>query len=195
MLRLVAISGFTLIEMLVTISLAVIMLLLAQAGFSSWIATSKSRSVAEALQNGVRAAQGEALKRNRQVAFVLTNVNPVAGASAMPNGSNWYIQALPLFPGEVVDAPLVSVGSFGNVGAGVSVKGTAAICFNSMARLVTNAATSSIFGAACVAMSSVLYTVTVPGASRTYQVQISMGGQVRLCDANKVLSAAAPDGC
>jgi len=197
MLKAVSNRGFSLIELLVTISLSVLLLYLAQAGFSGWVGNNKARSVAEAIQNGVRAAQAEAVKRNRQVAFVLTNAAPAANAAASAGGKNWYIQVLPIVATEVVDTPYVQGGSFGNIGVGAVVTGPAAICFNSIARMVVNTAatTTAAFGVGCTTAAATVYTVTTPTANRTYQVQVSMGGQVRLCDASRVLSAANPDGC
>ena len=152
--------------------------------------------MAESIQNGLRAAQAEALRLNRQTVFVLTNAAPAASAAAVANGKNWYIQVLPIVAAEVLSAPYVQGGAFGNLASGVTVTGAAIICFNSMGRLVANASTSTPFGTACtVPSTTVKYDVTRTGADRTYEVQVALGGQIRMCDKSKTWSAATPDGC
>jgi len=189
-------SGFSLIELVITLTIAALLLFLAESSFSGWIGNAKARSVAESLQNGLRLAQAEAVRRNRQVAFVLTNSSPAVNVAANANGNNWYAQVLPIYSTEVVSVPYVQGGSFASIASGVTVVGSALICFNSLGRVVVNSSASvtAAFGASCAATNAV-YSITAPGANRTYQVQVNMGGQVRMCDASRALSPTAPDGC
>jgi len=83
--------GFTLIEFVTTIAVMCALMLLAMPSMSTWIGSSKIRTVADSLQNGLRLAQTEALRRNRQMVFSLINeANPQLAASlnAVDNGSN-----------------------------------------------------------------------------------------------------------
>src|ERR1019366_5507961 len=66
-------SGFTIIEMIVPVSIFSILVALTVPTMRKWIANTKVRAVADALQNGVRLAQAESLRRSRQVVFALTN--------------------------------------------------------------------------------------------------------------------------
>jgi len=68
--------GFSLIELMVTISVMALLLAAAVPSFGPWVANSRVRSTAESLQNGIRLAQTEAVRRNRQVAFTFTNETP-----------------------------------------------------------------------------------------------------------------------
>jgi len=188
--------GFTMIELMMTMTLFGILLLMGIPMLSGTIANSKARSVAESIQNGLRTAQTEALRRSRQTVFVLTTSAPAANAGAVANGTNWYIQVLPIVSTETVDTPVVDSGSFGNLASGVTITGPAIICFNSMGRLVANSTTTAAFGAACtVPTGPVTYDVTKSGANRTYELQVNLGGQVRMCDKSKTLSTTNPDGC
>lgn len=197
--------GFTLIELAITLTVMAILMVMAVPAFTGWMNNSKVRSVAEALQNGLRAAQAEAIRRSHQTAFVLTNATPTANtaASTSGSGSNWYIQVLPVYVGETLDPnpPLVQSGSFGNLAPNVKVTATPAtaslVCFNSMGRLAANndATTSSNFGAACVTPGNVTYDVTLTGATHPLRVLVGLGGQVRMCDTTRALSSTAPDGC
>ena len=63
--------GFTLVELMVTISLLAILLALAAPSFSTWIRNAQVRTVSDSLQNGIRLAQAEAIRRHRQVVFFL----------------------------------------------------------------------------------------------------------------------------
>src|SRR5205814_3204698 len=88
-------SGFTLVELLITITLLALLLGLAVPFFGGMIRNTRVRSVSEALQNGVRTAQAEAVRRNRQVVFFLTNAEPALNAPAAANGRFWAIQTVP----------------------------------------------------------------------------------------------------
>ena len=198
-------SGFTLIELAITLTVMTVLMLMVVPSFTGWLNNSKVRSVAEALQNGLRAAQAEAVRRSHQTAFVLTNATPTANtaASTSGSGSNWYIQVLPVYVGETLDPdPMVQSGSFGNLAPNVKVTASpttaSLVCFNSMGRLVANsdATTSANFGAACVAPAgTVAYDVTLTGATHPLRVLVGLGGQVRMCDTTRALSPSAPDGC
>ena len=186
-------SGFTLIELMVTITLMSILLVLAFPSMSTWVRNSRVRTVSDALQNGLRTAQAEALRLNRQTVFSLTN-NTAAPFTAATNGSNWSINTIQLMAGE--GSQLVESGVLTNLGTGVQIAGPAAICFNSLGRLFSTV-TPGPTGAACSAAPAI-YNVSasnvVPG-DRPLQLRVEVGGQLRLCDPAKPLSATDPDGC
>lgn len=181
--------GFTIIELVVTIALLAILLRLAIPSFTVWIRNAQMRSVAEALQNGLRNAQSEAVRRNRQVVFALTNDEPIATATltAANNGRNWFIRTVPALAGE--DPEFVEGGSFADTSRGVAIAGAASICFNSQGRMVANA--DPAIG--CTAAATT-YNVTQAGAERRLRVTVAIGGQMRMCDPDKNI-ATAPDGC
>lgn len=189
-------QGLTLIEIMTALLIISLMVGLALPSFKSWVANSQVRSVAETVQNGLRAAQNEALRRSRQTAFVLTNSAPVANAAAAANGGNWYVQVLPLYSGEAVQAPVVPTsGSFGKNASGVALAGPAQICFNSMGRLVGNGA-ANFAGSTCTAPASMItYDLTRANADHPLEVQVQPNGQIRMCDKTRTQSANAPDGC
>ncbi|MEJ7686404.1 MAG: GspH/FimT family pseudopilin [Luteimonas sp.] len=192
--------GFTLIELLVTITLLSILTALAMPSMTAWVRNGKVRTVGDALQNGLRLAQTEALRRSRQVAFSLTNSStPESGVNvgAVANGRNWSINALPSMSAGETSA-FVQSGVLADVSSDVQIVGPAAICFNSVGRLVANALpmlTDVTGGETCSATAAPAYDITLAGADRRLRVTVALGGQVRMCDLDKTLSASNPDGC
>ncbi len=187
--------GLTLIELMVTIALLALLLGLAAPAFSEWTRNAQVRTVTDALQSGARLAQAEAVRRNRQVVFFLTNTatcNTATGPAA--DGSFWAIRTVPLVAGDAVE--VVQCGQLADVAAGVAIDGPTAICFNSLGRQTANAS-PGIGTTTCTLDASGVstYDVAVTGGTRPLRVLVSLGGQVRLCDPARTLSASNPDGC
>jgi type IV fimbrial biogenesis protein FimT len=159
------------------------------------------RTVAEELQNALRMAQAEAVNRNRQVALVRTTATPARNATPSASGTNWYIQILPLTADEAgsttfQDNAYIQGGTFSaQSGAGVAGTDTTVVCFNSVGRVVSNAATG--LGANCVAPTSATdpidFDVTLASSDRAMRVELFLGGRVRLCDVNA--SSGQPNAC
>lgn len=199
---------------MVVLTIVAILLLVGAPQFSIWQANSQVRLVAEALQNDLRQAQGEAVRRNRQVAFVLTNdaptpnpdtnILPVFAPSNPAN--NWVLLALPLLGStEGKDEASGSTGFIlshvQNSNTTTTITGGVAIlCFNSVGRLVYSATTTieNASGEKC----GVLPATTAPiefriqnaRTDRPLRVQVRVGGQVRMCDPGRSI-ATQPDGC
>jgi type IV fimbrial biogenesis protein FimT len=189
--------GFTLVELMVAITLLAVLLGLAVPWFGTMIRNSRIRSVSEALQNGLRTAQTEAVRRNRQVVFSLTNAEPGLDSAAVANGANWAIHTVPPMSNAAEVHEFIQGGALSDLATGVQINGPISICFNSAGRLVANAA-PGVPNAVCT-LNAPVYAVTLPnsvaGRERPLQVTVSLGGQVRMCDPAKILSAAAPEGC
>lgn len=184
-------GGFTLIELAVAMSLLGILLALGLPSLSGWVKNAQVRTVADAIQTGVRLAQTEALRLNQQVVLSLTNAQPALNAAAVANGKNWSIQTVNQF-GKT--AEFVRGGALADVASGVSISGPAAICLNSNGRLVTNAA-PGVPGSACNAANAE-FNVSQTNADRSLRVTVSLAGQVRMCDPLRpTLSSTSPDGC
>ena len=187
------VRGMTLVELIVAMAIFVSLFFLAAPDFGAWIQNARMRTVAEAIQNGVRQAQAEAVRRNRTAVFFQTNAEPSAGAAAAANGINWGIRVLPLLPGDATE--FVRGGALSDVAQGVAIAGTnannvaiAAICFNSTGQQV------SVLAEGCTP-SVTQFDVTKAGAERRLRITVSLGGRVRMCDPAKTLSATNPDGC
>jgi len=179
--------GFTLLEMMVTLGLFAILVALAVPTMSRWISNVRVRTAADALQNGLRMAQAESLRRSRQVVFSMTD------------SPNWSINTIPSMTDSSETNQLIESGTLTTTTSGVSITGPAAICFNSMGRLVINTSTG-ISGASCSDLPTGTppvqkYTISLPSADRSLRVDVGLGGQVHMCDPAKTLSSTNPDGC
>lgn len=200
-------AGFTLIELVVTISLVGVLVALGLPSFSAWIKNSQVRSVAESLQNGLRLAQSEALRRNRTTVMFFTNAplsataiasaTPTAPATPAANGRTWWVQTVPSQFTESADTWFISSGALGTDSAATQVAGgPAAVCFSPNGRLVDDPAQpAGSLTAACSALPKTI-DISQPNSDRPLRVTVAVGGQVRMCDPNRpARSAASPDGC
>ncbi len=191
-------AGFTLIEMVVTMTIFALLVALTVPTMRTWVANAKVRAVADSLQNGIRLAQTEALRRSRQVAFALTDsANPLPGFTASTTGSYWAAQTIPADASE--SAVIVGSGPVTAAGTAITVTGPpVALCFNSVGRLVTQYS-PGISGTLCLSPASAAgwqYVVSqAPLADHSMTVQVALGGQIHLCDSTQTLSASNPYGC
>jgi len=203
--RRAAAAGFTLIELMVTITVLAILLLAALPALGTWISDSRIRSVAESLQNGLRLAQGSAMLHNRRSVFALTNATPALTAAPAANGTRWYARLLPLDGSDESDDASADAeaktrflgGSSYAAQSNVTITGPALLCFSPLGRQTSLADTATGLSAGCAAADKVAYTVKAAGNdnARQLQVQVDFGGRVRMCDPAKTLSNENPDGC
>ena len=171
--------GFGLIELMITISLLGILTSLAVDNFGTWIQDTKTRSVAESLQNGIRLAQTEAIKQSRTTTFNLVgrswNIQVMLRGGNSTNPDTSIGTSGVIHNGDIPDANLV------NITETLTTTPTAQIRFNSIGRLVSPT-------------NTVNYLITNPRGIRRMQVSVNMAGKIRMCDPDKTLSASNPDG-
>jgi type IV fimbrial biogenesis protein FimT len=205
-------SGFTMIEMAVTMTIFAILVTLGIPAMTTWIRNNKVRTVTDSLQTGLRLAQTESLRRSRQVVFALTNsTTPTAiPLPAAVGGTSWAIWTVPSMTNAVDETPtFIQSGVMSNASAQVTIATTnniTSVCFNSVGRLVANSSANVIAitgGDNCQqppqgapGTTPVLkFNVNVLGADRPLQVNLGLGGQVHMCDPGVAISDAHPEGC
>lgn len=178
--------GFTLVELMVTITVAAILMLAAAPSLSLWIFNTRVRSSAEALQNGLRLAQAEAVRQSRTVVFGLTADTPSTASTLAANSRNWTVYTLPRVGGAEA-AEFIRGGPAGDVTGGVVLTNSpAAVCFSSLGNLIT-------VGTLCTAAAQ-SYDFSHPRGDRSLRVELALNGRVRMCDPLRAI-ATAPDGC
>jgi type IV fimbrial biogenesis protein FimT len=190
--------GFTLIEMMVVVTIMALLAVLAMPSMLGWVRNNKIRTVSDSLQNGLRQAQVEATRRSRQMVFSVTDDKPTPSSTsytAKASGSNWALSTVVPADSDAT-AAFVEAGILLDVGSDVVISGPVAVCFSSIGRLVPND-TPGPTNAKCKAEAA-QYDIAMNNSKtgdRALRVTVALGGQVRMCDPQRTLSATQPDGC
>ena len=82
--------GFTIVELLVTVTVLGIVLMLGLPNMSAWLQNTQIRTSAEAMVSGLQLARTEALRRNRQARFNVVDTLD-AGCNLIATGASWVV--------------------------------------------------------------------------------------------------------
>lgn len=179
--------GFNLIELMIVVAIVAILTVVALPGFSGMLQNSNTRSAADSIENGIRFAQGEAVRLNRITTFTPTSTGgwsvtytQITGAG--DTGSN-VLQTQP-----------------STYSSTLSVSPTTAISFNGLGRAGAGSTFSAATGTTTFtpATAEVAYLVanSSTSASIKLSVRVSPSGKIRMCDPYKSFNATTtPDGC
>lgn len=169
--------GVTLIEMIIAIAIVAIAIVAGIPSFKAWIQNTQIRTAAESLQNGLQIARNEAVRRNMNVEFRLGT------------DSGWSV--VTVRTGETVQERSAGEGSV-NVDLTPTPAAATIVTFDGLGRV------RSLNNDGSVPLTQL--DLDVPGSilpaedSRELRIQITSGGQVRMCDPN-VLEAGDPRKC
>lgn len=167
-------SGFSLIELMLTVAILGIVLTFAFPSYRTWIQNTKVRTAAESIQNGIQKARSEALMRNTPVQFTL-------GAN-----SAWTVQcvnavACPDLAGGVIETRSNQEGNTSVVTIATTPGGATDVVFTNL-------------GIKSIAAVNQLTQVDVSVANADRNLRITIGGSsVRMCD--PAFSLPDPKGC
>jgi len=169
-------AGFTLVELIIAIAIFGLLLALAAPSYTQWIANTKVRTTAEAIQNGLMLAKAEAVRTNSKVQFVLTNGTPIAAntnsITSSTSGKSWMVRTFQS-SGTYTAADFIQGRSSAEGSSNVTVAaGQATFVFTGVGGL------SPVLGSALVNI-----VVTSPSASRELRVTVARGSAIRMCDA------------
>lgn len=174
-------SGFSLIELMVTISIAAILLAVGVPSLGQWVRSGSINAMGESVQNGLRRAQVEAVSRNVPVEFALVDGVPsptnfkVADLTAAADKVNWVVRTV-----ENGTEMFVQGGVGGSTAPGAKIKGPARIFFAGFGRAQDK--DGVLLGATQV------FRVTHPDSDRVMCVYVTQGGAIKMCNPN------VPDG-
>lgn len=179
--------GFSLIELMIAVVIFAFLILLAGPMYSDFIANSRIRNAGEALLNGVRATQAEAVRRNTPAWFVLdpavgykvyaTNPNDGANDDGSDAAHPW-----PVTPFVFADQGAANISV---TGAG----GLTTVTFDGLGRILANAdATASL-----TQIDITSTAVSNPRPLRIVITALGGSGGTKLCD--PAMASTDPAGC
>lgn len=178
--------GFTMVELMVTLSVLSILTALAMPSFNTMMAENRVRGKAYELAAALKTAQTEALRRSREVVFVLTDsALPTSSLSGSNTGKGWASVALPISGSpSTVKPEVVYVGGYKDGTADVKVAADVpAICFlpdgsikDDQATGITNANCTIASGA-----SSINFSLAPSSGTKAWRVSVSIRGQITTC--------------
>ncbi|HVL56566.1 MAG TPA: GspH/FimT family pseudopilin [Burkholderiaceae bacterium] len=183
-------AGFTLIELLTVIMIVAVLAGLAVPEFNNTLSARRVQASASALSHGLKAAQTEAIRRNRTVELIFTNAEPLRSntVSAAPvssaSASGWIARTIdPANDDDFVAGGRISEGGPTTV---TVADPTTAVGFTAMGRPVNRTTLPQVALA-----QPVVFRVTDTGSSRRMCVSLSTGGAVRVCDPQRPAGSAA----
>jgi type IV fimbrial biogenesis protein FimT len=173
--------GFTIVELLVTITVLGIVLMLGLPNMSAWLQNTQIRTSAEAMVSGLQLARTEALRRNRQVRFNVVDTLD-AGCNLIATGGSWVVSMADpsgkcnVDPSDTTDPFIVQRRSGQDGSQNVAVSATAStVLFNGLgsAGAPVQFAVTNPNGGTCQQSG---------GTMRCLQINVSASGSVRMCD-------------
>lgn len=185
--------GVSLIELMIGIVIVAFLMVMGAPSFSLWMQNAQTRNAAESIQNGLQIARTEAVRRNANVRFGLTDaggtvvwsvdcVNVTADCPAAIQTRSGGEGGSNARAGISVDEAIPVIGTAIAAGTGLP----AGVTFNGLGRIPTANIGADI--------ARVDVTNAVRADARRMVILISTGGQTRMCDPAIAL-ATNPQGC
>ncbi|MDR5171900.1 GspH/FimT family pseudopilin [Methylobacillus sp. Pita2] len=162
--------GFTLVELIVTLTVLTILLAVAVPSFREMLLNFQIRSAAEGLNTGLQLARAEAIRRNVNVVFTLSgNATWTIGCQVVvADADNDGVEDCP----EVIQSKESTEGAV-NVNVEVVPAGATSVTFNGLGRVTFNNDGSNVMRQVDIAANE--------GNGRNLRILIR-GGSVHFCD-------------
>ena len=177
--------GFNLIELMVVVLIVSILVVIGLPDISEWLQNSRTRSVAESVQNGIRFAEAEAARLSRQTKFISTS-------------SGWSVKYVAIASGNDTLTNPLQTSPTGNLDL-VTIKpddpSHTVLQFNDLGRVSASSSENGAFSPLTSDASFAIAPATNSRGTRKLTVKVSPAGKVRMCDPDKTFSDTNPDGC
>ncbi len=171
--------GFTLLELMVAVTLAGMLLLAGLPSFTTFLRNAEVRSTSEAISNGLRTARTEATRLNRPVSFTL------AGGG----DPSWSINIFDPTTGALLLPPVQQYSKF-ELGTSTSVAtapaNAVAVTFNGLGRVVSPSPIVT------PNLQQIDVRSTVSGEARSLRILVDDMQGIRQCDPDPALRLLMP---
>jgi len=176
------VTGFTLVELVVVISVVGVVLALSMPSFTAMIGNMGIRGAAESMLGGLQVARMEAVKRNENVTFAVTDVNGGAWVITSQSGAQINQKAKSETGNVVIESDIDPI----------------EVTFNGLGRraVPNDANVLSLVVARAVAEGNGGSDACQDGSAddlrvyRCMNITIEPGGQIRMCDPQRPLGDA-----
>jgi type IV fimbrial biogenesis protein FimT len=187
----IAARGFTIVELMVALTIVGIVMMVGTPLIATMIQNSKLSSATKSYLAGIQTARAEAIRMNRPVDFVLTDSSVAPGVSGSANGKNWVVRWSNAGTPTLVEGKAGANGTgqqgansvtiFGAVTAPTSGSFSGVLTFNGFGA-VNSGETVALdvrnpAGGACA---------VADGPMRCQRIQVRPGGQISVCDPKAV---------
>jgi type IV fimbrial biogenesis protein FimT len=194
-------SGFSLVELIIGMAIIAMLMALALPQYTTFISNSRLRATAEGITNGLNLARAEAVKRNGRVELAFTDDEPIeplvnsitlatiTTASGIPalTSNSWMVRAwVPTTSSyDFVEGKLGAEGSGKTGASGVIITPVTAGIFDGTVTFTGFGAMNSAQGISfqvTFPTAGACDTVATQGPLRCLNVNVTPGGQIRICD-------------
>ena len=186
-------AGVSLIELMIGLAIMALLIMIGLPNMATWLSNSQIRTAGETLLAGLTLARTEAVRRNQIVRFQMVD-NLTSGCAISTSGADWVVSlddvtgacdAAPSDPSPTDPPPRIiqkRSGSEGTQRAVIAATTAGVVHFNGLGRVtspggaanMTQVAISNPAGGTCEHVDG--------GAMRCLRINISVGGDARMCD-------------
>jgi len=182
-------SGMSIIELMIGLAIMALLIMIGLPNMSTWLNNTQIRTAGETVLAGLTLARTEAVRRNQIVRFQLVD-NLTSACAITTSGPDWVVSlddptgACDAAPSDTVAPRIVQTrsGSEGTSSAVLAAATAGVVHFNGLGRVtspggaanMTQVAISNPTGGTCEHVDG--------GAMRCLRINISIGGEARMCD-------------
>lgn len=169
--------GFTILEVVIAITLAAFILASAMPSVGTWMRNTRIRTAAESISNGLQQARNEAVRRNQPVSFYLVSdsdaVSMTDSCALSSTSSGWVVAvASPAGRCATDSGTFIAMRPPGDAPGGLAVTSNASsVTFNGYGQI------SNLLPISCLKLSN-----SIDATARSLNIAVNAGGQIRMCD-------------
>lgn len=180
-------QGFTLLELMIVVTLLALMMMLAAPSISIWLQNLKVRNVGESIVSGLQLARMEAIRRNTRVTFSMVSTTDANCAMSAASPS-WVVAKGGVLPTSITNK---CAGTMADAGGDIIQKNSASVALQGITLTSTGGANCLTYdgmgqlpsqGSMACTTGITSIDISSPVADTiALRVTVSTGGQVRLC--------------